>query len=82
MLAVALEAEVDAYVEATRASSTTMATVWWCATGMPARTVTTGGGRDRGPGAAGERPAGRSRDRGEVRFKCSIVPPWCRRSRR
>ena len=39
MLAAALQAEVAAYIDAHRASSTRRATGWWCATAF------TGGGR-------------------------------------
>ena len=45
MLAAALEAEVDAYVAAWQASSTSAAGAWWSATATPRRTITTAAGR-------------------------------------
>ena len=68
MLAAALEAEVDDYVAALADERDEHGRRLVVRNGhAEPRTITTGGGRDRGRGAAGQRQARRRRDRGAAR---------------
>ena len=82
MLAVALEAEVEGYISSLIHEVDEHGHRLVVRNGhAEPRTLVTGAG-PRGPSAPGRRPPLRRGDRGRMRFRSSILPPWARKSPR